>query len=161
MEPLNHDCGIVMIRLLKPLSYYQQKYGTWQYPMHKLYLMMEKQKNRGQEGAGIACVKMHAEPGEEYMFRERALGSSAIPEVFNTTYKGYAKNYTREQINDPDFAAVNMPFAGELYMGHLRYSTTGKSGIAYVHPFLRRNNWKAKNLALCGNFSMINNEEVN
>ena len=160
MEPLNHDCGIVMIRLLKPLSYYQQKYGTWQYPMHKLYLMMEKQKNRGQEGAGIACVKMHAEPGEEYMFRERALGSSAIPEVFNTTYKGYAKNYTREQINDPDFAAVNMPFAGELYMGHLRYSTTGKSGIAYVHPFLRRNNWKAKNLALCGNFSMINNEEV-
>lgn len=160
MEPLNHDCGIVMIRLLKPLSYYQQKYGTWQYPMHKLYLMMEKQKNRGQEGAGIACVKMHAQPGEEYMFRERALGSSAIPEVFNTTYEGYAKNYTREQINDPDFAAVNMPFAGELYMGHLRYSTTGKSGIAYVHPFLRRNNWKAKNLALCGNFSMINNEEV-
>ncbi len=160
MEPLNHDCGIVMIRLLKPLSYYQKKYGTWQYPMHKLYLMMEKQKNRGQEGAGIACVKMHAQPGEEYMFRERALGSSAIPEVFNVTYKGYAKNYTKEQINDADFAAVNMPFAGEIYMGHLRYATTGKSGIAYVHPFLRRNNWKAKNLALCGNFSMINNEEV-
>ena len=160
MEPLNHDCGGVMIRLLKPLKYYQGKYGTWQYPMQKLYLMMEKQKNRGQEGAGIACVKMNAKPGEEYMFRERALGSSAIPEVFNTTYMSYAKNYTKEQINDADFATCNMPFAGELYIGHLRYSTTGKNGISYLHPFLRRNNWKAKNLALCGNFSMINNDEV-
>ncbi|MBR5469870.1 MAG: amidophosphoribosyltransferase [Paludibacteraceae bacterium] len=160
MEPLNHDCGVVMIRLLKPLKYYQGKYGTWQYPMQKLYLMMEKQKNRGQEGAGIACVKMNAKPGEEYMFRERALGSSAIPEVFNTTYMSYAKNYTKEQINDADFATCNMPFAGELYIGHLRYSTTGKNGISYLHPFLRRNNWKAKNLALCGNFSMINNDEV-
>lgn len=160
MEPLKHDCGVAMIRLLKPLKYYQNKYGTWQYPMQKLYLMMEKQKNRGQEGAGIACVKMNAKPGEEYMFRERALGSSAIPEVFNTTYKNYAKSYTKEQINDAEFATYNMPFAGELYIGHLRYSTTGKSGISYLHPFLRRNNWKAKNLALCGNFSMINNEEV-
>ena len=160
MEPLNHDCGVVMIRLLKPLKYYQGKYGTWQYPMQKLYLMMEKQKNRGQEGAGIACVKMNAKPGEEYMFRERVLGSSAIPEVFNTTYMSYAKNYTKEQINDADFATCNMPFAGELYIGHLRYSTTGKNGISYLHPFLRRNNWKAKNLALCGNFSMINNDEV-
>ncbi len=160
MEPLNHDCGVVMIRLLKPLKYYQGKYGTWQYPMQKLYLMMEKQKNRGQEGAGIACVKMNAKPGEEYMFRERALGSSAIPEVFNTTYMSYAKNYTKEQINDADFATCNMPFAGELYIGHLHYSTTGKNGISYLHPFLRRNNWKAKNLALCGNFSMINNDEV-
>jgi len=160
MEPLKHDCGVAMIRLLKPLKYYQNKYGTWQYPMQKLYLMMEKQKNRGQEGAGIACVKMNAKPGEEYMFRERALGSSAIPEVFNTTYKSYAKNYSKEQINDAEFATYNMPFAGELYIGHLRYSTTGKSGISYLHPFLRRNNWKAKNLALCGNFSMINNDEV-
>ena len=148
-----------MIRLLKPLDYYQRKYGTWMYGLNKLYLMMEKQHNRGQEGAGMACVKLHTTPGNEYMFREKAEGSNAITEIFATVQKGF-KGLTREEIHDAEYAAANLPFAGELYMGHLRYSTTGKSGLKYVHPFLRRNNWKAKNLCLCGNFNMTNIDEV-
>lgn len=159
MEQLKHECGVVMIRLLKPLSYYQQKYGTWMYGLNKLYLMMEKQHNRGQEGAGLACVKQMAEPGEEYMFRERALGTGAITEIFATIQKEF-KDFAPEQLCDADYAQRYLPFAGENYMGHLRYSTTGKSGLSYVHPFLRRNNWRAKNLALCGNFNLTNVNEV-
>ena len=129
------------------------------YVLNKLYLLMEKQHNRGQEGAGLACVKLEASPGEEYMFRERALGSGAITEIFGTV-QGHFKDLTKEQLHDADYAKRVLPFAGEVYMGHLRYSTTGKSGISYVHPFLRRNNWRAKNLALCGNFNMTNVDEI-
>ncbi len=159
MEQLKHECGVAMIRLLKPLEYYQRKYGTWMYGLNKLYLMMEKQHNRGQEGAGMACVKLDTEPGHEYMFREKALGANAITEIFGTVQKSFA-GLTPEQLSDVHFAKDRLPFAGELYMGHLRYSTTGKSGLQYVHPFLRRNNWKAKNLCLCGNFNMTNIDEV-
>ena len=139
LEEIHEDCGVALIRLLKPLDYYEKKYGTRYFGLNKLYLMMEKQHNRGQEGAGISCVKLGTEPGNEYMFRERAEGSNAITEIFSK---------------------VQGSFIGELYMGHLRYSTTGKSGLSYVHPFLRRNNWRAKNLCLCGNFNMTNIEEV-
>ena len=139
MEQLKHECGVAMIRLLKPLSFYKQKYGVSNYGLNKLYLMMEKQHNRGQEGAGIACVNLNAPAGEEYMFRERAEGKDAITEIF-------------KRIDDS--------FIGQLYMGHLRYSTTSKHGLQYVHPFLRRNNWRAKNLCLCGNFNMTNIDEV-
>ena len=139
MEQLKHECGVAMIRLLKPLSFYKQKYGVSNYGLNKLYLMMEKQHNRGQEGAGIACVNLDAPAGEEYMFRERAEGKDAITEIF-------------KRIDDS--------FIGQLYMGHLRYSTTSKHGLQYVHPFLRRNNWRAKNLCLCGNFNMTNIDEV-
>ena len=159
MEPLKHECGVAMIRLLKPLEYYQQKYGTWMYALNKLYLMMEKQHNRGQEGAGMACVKLGGKPGHEYMFRERAEGKNAVTEIFGKANANF-KNLTPEQLADAKFAQEELPFAGELYMGHLRYSTTGKSGIQYVHPFLRRNNWKAKNLCLCGNFNMTNVDEI-
>ena len=159
MEPLKHECGVAMVRLLKPLSYYQQKYGTWMYGLNKLYLLMEKQHNRGQEGAGLACVKLGAEPGEEYMFRERGLGGGAIQEIFGAVHRKFA-DFTEEQLHDADFAARQVPFAGEIYMGHLRYSTTGKSGLSYVHPFLRRNNWRAKNLCICANFNMTNVEEI-
>ena len=137
MEELKHECGVAMIRLLKPLEYYEQKYGTRLYALNKLYLMMEKQHNRGQEGAGIACVNMDAPAGMEYMFREKAEGKDAITEIFSR----------------------GLPEA-QLFMGHLRYSTTGKSGLTFVHPFLRRNNWRAKNLCLCGNFNMTNIDEV-
>ena len=137
MEELKHECGVAMIRLLKPLEYYEQKYGTRLYALNKLYLMMEKQHNRGQEGAGIACVNMDAPAGTEYMFREKAEGKDAITEIFSR----------------------GLPEA-QLFMGHLRYSTTGKSGLTFVHPFLRRNNWRAKNLCLCGNFNMTNIDEV-
>lgn len=159
MEPLKHECGVAMIRLLKPLEYYQEKYGTWMYGLNKLYLLMEKQHNRGQEGAGLACVKLQANPGEEYMFRERALGSGAITEIFGTV-QSHFKDLTEEELHDAEYAKQCLPFAGELYMGHLRYSTTGKSGLSYVHPFLRRNNWRAKNLALCGNFNLTNVDEI-
>lgn len=159
MEPLKHECGVAMVRLLKPLDYYRQKYGTWMFGLNKLYLMMEKQHNRGQEGAGMACVNLDSVPGTEYMFRERAEGSNAITEIFGNVQKKF-RDYTKEQLTDPEFAKLNVPFAGELYMGHLRYSTTGKSGLSYVHPFLRRNNWRAKNLCLCGNFNMTNIDEI-
>lgn len=135
-----------MIRLMKPLSYYQEKYGSWEYGLNKLYLMMEKQHNRGQEGAGISCVKLECEPGKDYMFREKALGSGAITEVFEAVGKTVSHD--------------NEAWRGELLMGHLRYSTTGKSGLTFVHPFLRRNNWRAKNLCICGNFNMTNVDEV-
>ena len=159
MEVLKHECGVAMVRLLKPLEYYHQKYGTWMYGLNKLYLLMEKQHNRGQEGAGLACVKLEASPGEEYMFRERALGTGAITEIFADVHQHY-KDLPPGKLNDPFFAKTDLPFAGELYMGHLRYSTTGKSGISYVHPFLRRNNWRAKNLALCGNFNLTNVQHI-
>lgn len=159
MEPLKHECGVAMVRLLKPLSYYQEKYGTWMYGLNKLYLMMEKQHNRGQEGAGLACVKMEAAPGEEFFFRERALGTSAIQEIFAAVGKNF-KSCSAEQLQDAAYAARHLPFAGEIYMGHLRYSTTGKSGLSYVHPFMRRNNWRAKNLCICANFNMTNVEEI-
>ena len=159
MEQLKHECGVAMIRLLKPLEYYQEKYGTWMYGLNKLYLLMEKHHNRGQEGAGLASVKMEAAPGQEYMFRERALGSGAITEIFQNVQKQFA-NYSPEQLSDVSFVKENLPFAGDIYMGHLRYSTTGKSGLSYVHPFMRRNNWKAKNLCLCGNFNLTNTDDV-
>ncbi|MDD6079912.1 MAG: amidophosphoribosyltransferase [bacterium] len=159
MEVLKHECGVAMVRLLKPLEYYHVKYGSWMYGLNKLYLLMEKQHNRGQEGAGLACVKLEANAGEEYMFRERALGTGAITEIFANVHEHY-RDLPPEQLNDPYFAKANLPFAGELYMGHLRYSTTGKSGISYIHPFLRRNNWRAKNLAVCGNFNLTNVHEI-
>lgn len=159
MEPLKHECGVAMVRLLKPLSYYEEKYGTWMYGLNKLYLLMEKQHNRGQEGAGLACVKMQAAPGEEFMFRERGLGGGAIQEIFSNVHQNFS-SFSSEQLHNADFAARHVPFAGEIYMGHLRYSTTGKSGLSYVHPFLRRNNWKAKNLCICANFNMTNVMEI-
>ena len=159
METLKHECGVALIRLLKPLSYYQQKYGTWMYGLNKLYLMMEKEHNRGQEGAGMACVKLSRTPGNEYMFRERAEGKDAIRDIFSKVHAAYA-GIPKAQMVDVDYAKENLPFAGELYMGHLRYSTTGRKGLSFVHPFLRRNNWQAKNLCLCGNFNMTNVEDI-
>lgn len=158
-DSIKHECGIAMVRLRKPLAYYQEKYGTYQYGLNKLYLLMEKQHNRGQEGAGLACIKLHAEPGEEYIFRERAMGSGAIQEIFSNIHDLFAK-YPHCDLENVDWAAKHLPFIGEMYMGHLRYSTTGRSGISYVHPFLRRSNWKARNLTLCGNFNLTNVDEV-
>ena len=159
MEPLKHECGVAMIRLRKPLSYFHQKYGSWTYGLNKLYLMMEKQHNRGQEGAGLACLKMHAVPGEEFIFRERALGAGGIEAIFENV-KEKLQKYTPEQTQDINYITHHLPYAGEIYMGHLRYSTTGKSGLSYVHPFLRRSNWRAKNLCICANFNMTNVPEI-
>lgn len=154
MEVLKHECGIAMIRLLKPLNYYKEKYGTYLYGLNKLYLLMEKQHNRGQEGAGVGCIFLNSRPGEEYIFRERALGSGAIDEIFAKVKQDISRSLTQ------GVDALDLPFVGEVYMGHLRYSTTGKSGLSFVHPFLRRANWRSRNLMLCGNFNMTNVDEI-
>ncbi len=158
MEPLKHECGVAIIRLLKPLSYYKEKYGTYRWALNKLYLLMEKQHNRGQEAAGIGVVKLHTHAGQEYVFRERALGAGAIQEIFDKigpeVEKGLAHATTPQEVDE------HVPFIGEIYMGHLRYSTTGRAGMSYVHPFLRRNNWPARNLLLCGNFNMTNTDRI-
>jgi len=153
MEQLKHECGIAMVRLLKPIDYYVNKYGNWQYGLNKLYLLMEKQHNRGQDGVGIGCVSAKALPGTEYISRERALGSAAIQEVFKKAY---------DQIhNTPEETPYeNIPFCGEAYVGHLRYSTAGRSGIGYIQPFLRRSNWRSRSLMLCGNFCLTNLDEL-
>lgn len=151
-------CGIAMVRLLKPLDYYQKKYDTWQYGLHKMYLLMEKQHNRGQEGAGIASLKLDIPPGEEYIWRERIEGKNAIQQIFGNINDKMEQH--NGNIDDPEYAKLNLPFAGELYLGHLRYSTTNWSGLSYIHPFLRRHNWKARTLVLAGNFNLTNVDEV-
>lgn len=159
MEQLKHECGVVLIRLRKPLEYYWEKYGTRRYGLNKLYLMMEKQHNRGQDGAGVACVKLQAPVGTEYLYRERALGSGAIAEIFNTIHHSIDKVIAEEEADDR-FYAESAPYIGECYMGHLRYSTTGKSGLQYLQPALRRNNWRAKTLAMCGNFNLTTVKDI-
>lgn len=154
MEPLKHECGIAMVRLLKPLSYYEEKYGNWQYGLNKLCLLMEKQHNRGQDGAGIACVNTSNPVGMEYIFRERAMGSNAISEIFNNA----ALSISQAQKEGTSY--TELPFAGQLYMGHLRYSTTGKQGLQFLHPMLRRNNYRTKNLLVCGNFNLTNTDDI-
>lgn len=159
MEQLKHECGVVLIRLRKPLEYYWEKYGTRRYGLNKLYLMMEKQHNRGQDGAGVACVKLQAPVGTEYLYRERALGSGAISEIFNTIHHSIDEAISDEEADDR-FYAESAPCIGECYMGHLRYSTTGKSGLQYLQPALRRNNWRAKTLAMCGNFNLTTVKDI-
>lgn len=157
MEPLKHECGIAMIRLLKPLSYYKHKYGTYTYALDRLYLLMEKQHNRGQEAAGVGVVKLHSAPGHEYVYRERALGTGAIDEIFGALGSKITPGF---QNMDAETVGSEVPFIGEVYMGHLRYSTTGRSGLQYTHPFLRRNNWRSRALMLCGNFNMTNVDQI-
>ncbi len=158
MEQIKHECGVAMIRLLKPIEYYREKYGTCTYGLNKLYLLMEKQHNRGQEGAGVGVVKLHSQPGSEYVFRERALGSSAISEIFSVI--GNKLDHFDLNVQNSDYIDSEVPFVGEIYMGHLRYSTTGRSGLSYVHPFLRRSNWPSRTLLLCGNFNMTNVDQI-
>ncbi len=148
-----------MIRLLKPLEYYQQKYGTWQYGLQKMYLLMEKQHNRGQEGAGIAALKLDIPSGEEYIWRNRVEGKNAIQEIFDNISNTISKK-SEIIIDDVKVAKETFPFAAELYLGHLRYSTTGRSGLSYVHPFLRRHNWKNRTMVLAGNFNLTNVDEL-
>ncbi len=145
---------MAMIRLLKPISYYKEKYGTELNGLDRLYLIMEKEHNRGQEAAGIGCVKLNVAPGNEYIFRERAQGSGAISEIFSIVH-----DRLKKELED-GISIEDASFVGEVYMGHLRYSTTGRSGINYVHPFMRRNNWSSRNMLLCGNFNMTNVGEI-
>ena len=150
-DHIKHECGIALIRLLKPLEYYQKKYGTKSYGVNKMYLMMEKQHNRGQDGAGLATVKINAKPGEKYIFRERSSAKQPIQEIFSRI---------SERIQASDSNQKNTPFQGELLLGHVRYGTFGKNNIESVHPFLRQNNWTHRNLIVAGNFNMTNNDEL-
>ncbi|MBK8805881.1 MAG: amidophosphoribosyltransferase [Bacteroidales bacterium] len=157
-DSIKHECGIVLLRLLKPLEYYQAKYGSWKYGLNKLYLLMEKQHNRGQDGAGVACCKLDMEPGEEYLKRARSNSSTPIKDVFAAINEPYVEveKYNKDLLKDANWAKQNTPFAGEIYLGHLRYGTFGKNDINACHPVKRENNWKTRNLVIAGNFNLAN-----
>ena len=161
-DEIKHECGIALVRLRKPLEYYQLKYGTWKYGLQKLYLLMEKQHNRGQDGAGIVSVKLDLKPGKPYFDRQRSIKPSAINDIFRKIYKNYDKvqERTPERMDDPQWCKNNLPFAGEILLGHLRYGTYGQNDLERVHPVMRQNNWKTRNLVLAGNFNLTNVEEM-
>lgn len=161
-DSIKHECGIALIRLLKPLSYYQQKYGTALYGINKLYLLMEKQHNRGQDGAGIATIKLDVQPGKRYISRHRSMGANAVAEIFEYVQKKFVDvhNESPELLQDADWLKDNISFTGEVLMGHLRYGTHGKNSIESCHPFLRQNNWMTRNLVVSGNFNMTNVDEL-
>ncbi len=161
-DEIKHECGIALVRLLKPLVHYQVNYGDWKYGLKKLYLLMEKQHNRGQDGAGIVSVKFDLPPGNEYLHRVRSVKASAINDIFKKINSSFNKVESKSAslLNDAAWAKRNLPFAGELLLGHLRYGTYGKNNIESVHPVTRQNNWKSRNLVLAGNFNMTNVDEL-
>jgi amidophosphoribosyltransferase len=161
-DPVKHECGIAMLRLRKPIEYYIEKYGSWDYGLQKMYLMMEKQHNRGQDGAGIAGIKMNVEPGNRYIFRQRSNRSNPIKDVFGPIYEDIEKIISAhpEESKNASFIRDNIPFACDIYIGHLRYGTYGSYNIDYVHPVSRENNWKSKSLVMAGNFNLTNVGEV-
>jgi len=161
-DEIKHECGIALIRLRKPLEYYRLKYGTWQYGINKLYVMMEKQHNRGQDGAGAVGVKVNMSPGQEYIFRHRSIDPNPIRDVFAKIFKdfSYAQQQYPQAFPDPVWAKSNLPFAGELYLGHLRYGTFGRNSVESTHPVMRQNNWRSRNLVLAGNFNLTNVDEL-
>lgn len=161
-EQIKHECGIAFIRLLKPLSYYQEKYGTALYGLNKLYLLMEKQHNRGQDGAGIATIKLDMKPGSRYISRYRSMAQNAVADIFGyvqNKFVGIQEN-TPELMQDTAYLKQNISFIGEVLLGHLRYGTHGKNSIESCHPFLRQNNWMTRNLVIAGNFNMTNLDEL-
>ncbi|KAA5547418.1 amidophosphoribosyltransferase [Adhaeribacter rhizoryzae] len=161
-DEIKHECGIALVRLRKPIQYYAEKYGTAMYGINKLYLLMEKQHNRGQDGAGVASIKIHAQPGTEYISRYRSVKNRAINDIFgqvSDTYNKLRKKYP-EQVQDLDWLQRNMPFLGDVYLGHLRYGTHGINSIDNCHPFVRENNWRSRSLAVAGNFNMTNADEL-
>jgi amidophosphoribosyltransferase len=161
-DQIKHECGVAFIRLLKPLSFYQQKYGTALYGLNKLYLLMEKQHNRGQDGAGVATIKLDIEPGKRYISRHRSMASNAVADIFEYIQKKFAdiQKETPERMADAQWLKDNVSFVGEVLLGHLRYGTHGKNSIESCHPFLRQNNWMTRNLVIAGNFNMTNVDEL-
>jgi amidophosphoribosyltransferase len=161
-DRINHECGIALVRLLKPLEYYLAKYGTATYGMNKLHLLMQKQHNRGQDGAGIASIKFDLEPGNKYINRLRSDSDSPIKDIFSSFHEQIQQVVERYQqrLCDVNWLKYNIDFIGELYLGHLRYGTFGKNSLLNIHPFLRENNWMTKNLVLAGNFNLTNVDEL-
>ncbi len=162
IDEVKHKCGIALIRLLKPLEYYQLTYGSWRYGLEKLYLLMEKQRNRGQDGAGLVSLKLDTPPGEKYFHRERETGSSAVNSIFRSIYTRWedTEKNSPEALCDPQWAKANLPFAAETYLGHLRYGTFGSNSTANLHPVMRQNNWRTRNLVMAGNFNLTNVDEL-
>ncbi len=158
-DQIKHECGLAVIRLLKPLSFYKEKYGTALYGINKLQLLLQKQRNRGQDGAGIATIKLDIPPGNRYISRHRSIGSSYLKDLFDNVYENFA-DCTKEQLADAEWLKTNKPYMGELLLGHLRYGTHGANNIETVHPFLRQNNWISRNLVCAGNFNMTNIDEL-
>ncbi len=159
-DPIKHECGIAFLRLKKPLSFYKEKYGTYLYGLNKLYLLMEKQHNRGQDGAGAAVIKFDVQPGNPYIFRNRSDQSNPIPKVFEGIRESLEKNGFIDQNTEQENLLESAPFIGNLYLGHLRYGTYGRDGLQFVHPFKRMNNWMSRSLVLAGNFNMTNNNAL-
>lgn len=162
-DPIKHECGVVLIRLLKPLQYYIDKYGTPLYGINKLYLMMEKQRNRGQDGAGVGAIKFRSQSGKPYIFRKRSVRRDALGDIFsgiNSHFKNARSKHGSEILRNGEWIGENVPFAGELLLGHLRYGTHGENSIHSCHPFMRQNNWMCRNLVLAGNFNMTNNDQL-
>lgn len=161
-DSIKHECGIAFIRLLKPLSFYQEKYGTALYGLNKLYLLMEKQHNRGQDGAGIATIKLDVKPGHRYISRYRSMAQNAVADIFGYVQNKFVdiQNETPELMQDTEWLKANVSFIGEVLLGHLRYGTHGKNSIENCHPFLRQNNWMTRNLVIAGNFNMTNVDEL-
>jgi amidophosphoribosyltransferase len=161
-DQIKHECGIAFIRLLKPLSYYQEKYGTALYGLNKLYLLMEKQHNRGQDGAGIATIKLDVKPGHRYISRYRSMAQNAVADIFGYVQNKFVsiQNETPELMKDAEWLKANVSFIGEVLLGHLRYGTHGQNSIENCHPFLRQNNWMTRNLVIAGNFNMTNVDEL-
>ncbi len=161
-DALKHECGVAMLRLLKPLEFYKEKYGTSFYGLKKMYLLMEKQRNRGQDGAGMANIKLNTPPGKRYISRKRSTTENPIQDLFAQINKRFIdlQESNPKKLDDINWLKNNMPFTGELFLGHLRYGTYGGNSIEQCHPFLRQNNWKTRNLALAGNFNMTNVDEL-
>jgi amidophosphoribosyltransferase len=158
-DQIKHECGLALIRLLKPLEFYTEKYGTPLYGLTKLQLLLQKQRNRGQDGAGIATIKLDMAPGNRYISRKRSIGPNYLKELFEGVYHNF-ENVSKEQLQDIDWLKINKPYTGELLLGHLRYGTHGGNSIETVHPFLRQNNWISRNLVCAGNFNMTNIDEL-
>ena len=161
-DSIKHECGVAMLRLLKPLDFYQKKYGTSLYGLNKMYLLMEKQHNRGQDGVGLANVKLDVEAGKRYISRKRSVATNPIQDVFKQVNRRFVEleENDPEKLKDPNWMKDNLPFTGELFLGHLRYGTFGENTIEQCHPFLRQNNWKTRNVVLAGNFNMTNVDEL-
>ena len=161
-EQIKHECGIAMVRLLKPADYYLEKYGTPFYAQNKLYLLLEKQHNRGQDGAGVVSIKFDTEPGERYISRYRSNENQPLKDIFERIHSRFefVKKNNPEKLKDTAWLKKNLAFTGELFLGHLRYGTYGVNSIESCHPFLRQSNWKSKNLVVAGNFNLTNVEEL-
>ena len=161
-DPIKHECGIALLRLKKPLEYYLEKYGSVLWGLNKMHLLMEKQHNRGQDGAGIANIKLDMQPGERYISRSRSVQKNPTQDIFDQINAKFKALYDEnpDKLKDVSYLKKNVGFTGEVFLGHLRYGTYGRNSIESCHPFLRQSNWMTRNLVVAGNFNLTNVDEL-